>query len=383
VVKAFSIAASFTVLMMALVIAFPEALLNPGPLMKGHRTLENSCFSCHSPFTGASKQCIGCHKPEDIGIRKTDGRLLAEKKNRALFHNAFSAKSCTECHTDHKGRYPKYAKKTFMHDSLSVSLKNNCNACHSDRKPKDGLHGSAGDACASCHSTDRWNNAVIDHALLTASGNQCIACHKKETPSDALHRQVGTGCASCHRTSRWKPATFDHSRSLSATVKSNCIACHADRKQNDTLHRTAGNGCAKCHRTDKWKNATFNHAMIAKSGRECVACHKKKTPNDGLHRQITGTCSTCHSTLRWKPATFDHNRYFRLDRDHQVSCATCHTVPGNYKSYNCMNCHEHSFSKISDEHFEEGIRNFTNCIRCHRSASEHGEGRNRGRGWDD
>jgi hypothetical protein len=48
-------------------------------------------------------------------------------------------------------------------------------------------------------------------------------------------------------------------------------------------------------------------------------------------------------------------------------------VPGNYKSYNCMTCHEHSPSQIASEHLEEGIRNDDNYIRCHRSASEHGE----------
>jgi hypothetical protein len=56
-----------------------------------------------------------------------------------------------------------------------------------------------------------------------------------------------------------------------------------------------------------------------------------------------------------------------------------------------MNCHEHSPSRIASEHLEEGIRNYNNCIKCHRSASEHGEGREDGEwresgryeGWGD
>ena len=369
------IAAAFVAVIVALLVAFPEILLNPGPLMKGHQALENSCFSCHRPFAGSSQQCAGCHKPADIGIKNSAGQVLAVRNRKALFHRALSETSCVRCHTDHKGRQPKYTLKTFRHDTLPAALKNDCIACHNDRKPADTLHRIVSDACATCHSTDKWKSAVFDHTRLGASGRDCIACHKKNTPSDALHRQIAGACSSCHGTTSWKPATFDHERSLSAAQKNNCMACHANKKQNDDLHRTAGTACATCHRTDNWKNASFDHSVLAVKGRDCISCHKKDTPTDGLHRQITGACSSCHGTTRWKPATFDHSRYFRLDRDHQTSCATCHTVPGNYKSYTCMNCHEHSPSRIASEHLEEGIRNYNNCIKCHRSASEHGEGR--------
>lgn len=376
--------AAFVTVITALLIAFPGILLNPGPLMKGHQALENNCFSCHRPFAGASQQCAECHKPADIGIKNAAGRLLPVKNNKALFHRALSVTSCVRCHSDHKGRQPKYTVNTFMHDSLSVALKNNCMVCHADRKPADTLHRSVNDACAACHSTDKWKNAVFDHTLLAASGRACSACHRKDAPSDALHRQVTSGCSSCHRTTRWKPATFDHNRSLSAALKNNCIACHAKKKPGDSLHQIAGNACASCHRTDWWSNAVFDHTRIAASGRECTVCHKKDVPSDALHRQITSGCSSCHKTARWKPATFDHSRYFRLDRDHQASCATCHDKPGNYKAYTCMNCHEHSPSRIAREHLEEGIRNYNNCIKCHRSASEHAEGGERRHGgWGD
>ncbi|NTW54959.1 MAG: hypothetical protein HGB15_09455 [Chlorobaculum sp.] len=349
--------------------------------MKGHKPLDNSCFSCHRPFAGTSQQCAECHKPADIGTKNVAGRFLAVKSSKALFHRALSETSCVRCHTDHKGRQPKYTLKTFRHDTLPAALKNDCIACHNDRKPADVLHRTVSDACATCHSTDKWKSAVFDHSVLAKSLQECVSCHKKDTPGDNLHRQIAGACSSCHGTSRWKPATFDHSRSLSAALKNNCLACHADKKQNDSLHRTAGTACATCHRTDNWKNASFDHAVLAVKGRDCIACHKKDTPNDALHRQA-GACSSCHSTTHWKPATFDHSRYFRLDEDHRASCATCHTVPGNYKSYTCMNCHEHSPSRIASEHLEEGIRNYNNCIKCHRSPSEHGEGSDRRyKGW--
>jgi hypothetical protein len=70
------------------------------------------------------------------------------------------------------------------------------------------------------------------------------------------------------------------------------------------------------------------------------------------------------------PATFDHDKYFVLDRDHNVKCVTCHER-NDYSRYTCYGCHEHSPEKIRREHIEEGIRDFKNCVECHRSADEH------------
>jgi len=53
-----------------------------------------------------------------------------------------------------------------------------------------------------------------------------------------------------------------------------------------------------------------------------------------------------------------------------------------YPHYTCYGCNEHSPANIRREHTEEGIRNFDNCVECHRSASEHdirgGDGKHEG-----
>jgi hypothetical protein len=67
---------------------------------------------------------------------------------------------------------------------------------------------------------------------------------------------------------------------------------------------------------------------------------------------------------------------FLLDRDHYATCAAC-LVKNDYKKYTCYGCHEHTPAKIRAEHEEEGIRDFRDCVRCHRSAQE--EPRERGR----
>mgnify|MGYP003381731295 CR=1 FL=1 len=75
-----------------------------------------------------------------------------------------------------------------------------------------------------------------------------------------------------------------------------------------------------------------------------------------------------------------------LDGDHNATCVTCHTTP-DFKRYTCYGCHEHTPANIRSEHEEEGIRNFENCVECHRSADDEGGGggeggRGRNRGGD-
>jgi hypothetical protein len=46
----------------------------------------------------------------------------------------------------------------------------------------------------------------------------------------------------------------------------------------------------------------------------------------------------------------------------------------DYSRYTCYGCHEHSRSGIREEHLEEGIRDFEDCVECHRSGdAEDGE----------
>ena len=82
-----------------------------------------------------------------------------------------------------------------------------------------------------------------------------------------------------------------------------------------------------------------------------------------------GNCSSCHTQQGWTPATFDHDKYFRFDREHTTECTTCH-INDDYSNYTCYGCHEHSCSKIREEHVEEGIFDYENCSECHRSGDE-------------
>jgi hypothetical protein len=49
---------------------------------------------------------------------------------------------------------------------------------------------------------------------------------------------------------------------------------------------------------------------------------------------------------------------------------TCH-VRNDYSRYTCYGCHEHTPDNIRRKHVEEGIRQFDNCVECHRSGNKH------------
>jgi hypothetical protein len=101
-----------------------------------------------------------------------------------------------------------------------------------------------------------------------------------------------------------------------------------------------------------------------------MAAHIHTAPTDPLHRQISGDCSQCHTTTQWTPATFDHAKYFVLDSDHNAACATCH-VRSDYRNYTCYGCHEHTIENVRREHIKGGIRDFSNCVSCHRTSNTH------------
>lgn len=191
---------------------------------------------------------------------------------------------------------------------------------------------------------------IPEHAELQSD---CFACHTPFTGTSAQK------CMVCH-----KPEDIGRKTTAGQTIvkalspvpfhqkltNKNCQACHSDHE-----------GVQRFHRTTK-----FDHGLLAKQDRDqCQSCHV--SPKDSLHSNISGNCSQCHAQQQWKPATFDHKKYFVLDRDHNVRCTTCH-VQSDYKRYTCYGCHEHSEAKIRRQHAEEGIRDFTNCVKCHRSA---------------
>ncbi len=70
---------------LVLVFLYPQAMIGPGDLIKGHAPLDDECFACHTPFLGSRpEKCIACHGLDRIGLFTTRGAPLAGK--RVAFH---------------------------------------------------------------------------------------------------------------------------------------------------------------------------------------------------------------------------------------------------------------------------------------------------------
>jgi hypothetical protein len=211
--------------------------------------------------------------------------------------------------------------------------------------------------------------ALVYPHLMIAPGNLIEAHRALETDCFACHQPfIGSTpgkCTQCH-----KPADIGliTTKGVPIAGEQKLVAFHQDLIEQD---------CVACHSDHRGVQAfrpigQFSHDLLRTRLRDqCTGCHLR--PGDGLHRDILGECGQCHSQDRWTPATLDHDRFFRFDQDHSTACATCH-MSDDYSRYTCYGCHEHSRSGIREEHLEEGIRDFENCVECHRSGdAEDGE----------
>jgi hypothetical protein len=229
---------------------------------------------------------------------------------------------------------------------------NKCFACHT------AFRSTPDEKCTQCH-------------VLSEIGRDAAETVKKDTggPESLFHQYLTGGtCVSCHTDHKGKnfkgvTTAFRHTV-LDSAVRRQCNVCH--RGPDDVLHRKSALSCSRCHNTEKWTPALFDHKPLSEF-RTCKACHQK--PGDVLHRKVTDECSACHNISKWKPAAFEHEEYFRFDKEHTSECETCHPQ-NDFSRYSCYGCHEHEQRKMKKEHLEEGIKDYENCTRCHRSGDE-------------
>jgi hypothetical protein len=240
-------------------------------------------------------------------------------------------------------------------------LRNDCLACHVAGA------GVPGESCAACHEP-----AGI--GLRNAAGTPLEA---PRAAVQGLHqRSRDVACAVCHsehagRLLGGPAARFTHDR-LPADLAGDCLACHGSQAPADDVHRLSGNACGDCHGLDAWTPATFDHGHLGAGAPACLVCHRPDLPRDDLHRELGAEpdCATCHRVSAWSPADYDHDRFFRFDGHHPARCADCHSPGSGYKTYSCTGCHAHSEARLAAEHREEGIRDWKDCVRCHRSGDE-------------
>jgi len=242
-----------------------------------------------------------------------------------------------------------------------LMFKNDCLACHSFGE------GAQTDKCISCHQPS-------EIGLKLVNGNVRSNLNSK---SSLLHQSIiKIQCFNCHTEhngiSRENATLKFRHDDLTIELQKECTKCHSLQKPVDEIHLLLKAECSDCHSTVAWKPSHFKHELLGEKLNECRSCHENKRPADALHKGLgkSRQCVQCHTTEGWKPSTFDHTKYFRFDINHLSNCSDCHDVNKTFETYTCYNCHEHNPAKIEKEHLKEGIRNFSNCVECHRSGDE-------------
>ncbi len=226
-----------------------------------------------------------------------------------------------------------------------VNIKN-CKACHEPFSKPDGTLCSSQD----CHGSAYWLNRV-----------SLSAGHKKKT-----------GCVNCHTEHLGSNAKITLVAAHAEIYpEAPCIQCH-QLSPNHGKPKSAD--CRDCHSITSWKPANFDHTKMEGSA-ACATCHLLPAK----HIQVGSDCKKCHDITSWKPAKFDHK--FPLSHGKKFGanseCKTCH--PDSLEKYDCyLGCHEHTKGEVANEHLEEGIRGYSDCVKCHPTGREHEKPGDRG-----
>lgn len=370
-----------------------RAQISPGPLSRGHESLEGmtNCTSCHERGAeiGRSK-CLECH---------TEIAFLLEKKHG--MHARTVRGACNDCHKEHLGReasITRFSPSTFDHEETGfalsgkhqgvecakcherqsfqvekgalpktrtrktfLGLKAQCSSCHEDRHG-----GTVSNECQTCHSTSGWTPfRNFDHskARFPLTGRHekviCAECHESLKPAPRPANIVFTvsafsDCTPCHR-SPHKPE-FSKNRL--------CRDCHSTEGWKSTkgfdhsvtrfplVGRHLAVSCEKCHSGMKGRKAGGSTDFSTKPFADCSSCHfSPHAP--ALNRS---KCNSCHTPVNWKSV---HNRGF----DHSQ---TDFPLRGKHATVNCEGCHQSDRSKS----FAVQYRSAQRCSTCHRDYHE-------------
>lgn len=314
-----------------------------------HAELGRDCAACHAPPVGHERmadRCLACH----VEVR-------AELADTTRLHGMLpQAALCLTCHVEHRGPravLTEFSGEGFPHERLGFSL-------DTHRRTADGQPFT----CSGCHAGDSFDFVE----------QRCASCHVDYQPEFvARHvRDWGPSCRDCHEGSD-RFTAFRHD-----TVAFRLVASHATVQ------------CAACHVEVK------RFAAFSAAPETCVGCHR---PDDAHRGSFGPDCAACHDTDKWEDATFVHTFPLNHGGSGPVPCATCHQDMAarpsdgsrgvgtpSFRTYTCYGCHVHAPAIIREEHLDEGIRDFRNCVSCHATGQEReGErgGRRDDRGRDD
>ncbi len=308
-------------------------LYSPGPLntqgdqtlggVTSHAEIGGECSACHTaPWDSATMadRCVACH---------TD--IAAQLQDEASLHGTLMSHDpvlqCRACHPEHRGADAPLTRMddlpAFPHEAVGFSLNG-----HQQTAAREPFQ------CTDCHHED----------ITTFTPNTCDTCHRQMNVQYMTSHVLsfGSACLACHDGVDRFGENFDHNvfsfqlTGQHAVVE--CVQCHIGAR------------------------AVEDFASIAQ---DCYSCHQQDDAHD---RQFGTDCAVCHTTAAWTPAEFNGPHTFPMNHGGAATCATCH--PAGLTSYTCYGCHEHEESDIREEHLDEGISDFQNCVACHATGQK-------------
>ena len=382
------------------------------------------CETCHSPQSWTNQRSMADrHSRTRFPLIGAHANVDCDSCHRGQQPNLYATTptDCGQCHVQSylNAKSPDHVKGGFSR---------RCEDCHTatswrpatgvdhntTRFPLTGAHQAV--SCSRCHVGGKFAGTPLD----------CYSCHQANYNSTTSPKHASSNfprsCESCHSTSAWRPASgIDHNKTrfplTGAHQRVDCARCHVGGRYAGTAtdcyscHQANYNGttnpnhasagfprtCESCHSTNAWRPAsgidhnktrfplTGAHQQVdcarchvggryAGTPTDCYACHKANfdATTNPKHNGFPTQCQNCHTTKAWRPASFDHDgRFFPISsgrhRGVWSSCQTCHVNPGNYKAFECINCHAHERSQTDDHHKEVGgyVYNSPACYRCH------------------
>jgi len=357
------------------------------PLTGGHAL--PSCFDCHeqNTFSGLSSDCYSCHLQTYNSTTNPNHIAAGLPTTCEVCHNINAWKPASFNHNI--TQFPLTGEHITVdcancHTSGYTGTPTNCYACHQQdyQNVNDPNHVTSQfpTDCSLCHTTAGWDNATMDHNLTqfpltgghvqaacadchsngyTGTSTDCYACHQQDYQNviDPNHvtSQFPTDCSLCHTTVGWNNATFDHNQSsfplTGSHVQVNCADCHASG------YTGTPTDCYACHQTNYNNTTNPNHQAAG----------------------FPVSCVDCHSTTAWAPANFDHDtQYFPIysgkHNGEWNQCSDCHTIPNNFSTFSCIDCHEHNRTDTDDHH--QGVQgyvyNSADCFACHPTGRKEG-----------
>jgi len=317
-----------------------------------------------------------------------------------------------DCATCHQSEFQRATQP--LHVGV---ISENCGDCHSNASwtpargtnhswPIAGAHASA--ACSACH--------LGEPAVYTGTPTDCVSCHEGERDLviEPSHVDFSDDCGSCHSSDAWQPASIEHEWPLLgahattsctnchtgdppvyAGTPGDCGSCHADDRNRVTQppHDGFSSDCASCHTSSSWRPASFPshewplegaHAsalcaschtgdppVYAGTETRCVGCHQQALAavTQPSHAAFSEDCSSCHGTSAWDGAAFEHTSSFPLTGAHQATdCSACHTgTPAVFAgtASACVDCHRADFDGSP---FPGHSAFATTCQDCHTTS---------------